>query len=64
MEFANAPINKYHCNLMNAIGVKADASGFPTERATQEVTRYNRRASDVFEPSAPETKDRRVEPRS
>lgn len=40
VEFANAPINKYYCNLMNAIGVKADASGFPTEGGTQEVTHY------------------------
>src|SRR5690606_287269 len=28
-EVANAPINKYYCNLMNAIGVKAGADGFP-----------------------------------
>jgi hypothetical protein len=37
---ANAPINKFYCNLMNAIGVKADASGFPTEGGTEEVTHF------------------------
>lgn len=39
-EFGNAPINKYFCNLMNAIGVKADATGFPTVGGDQEVTHY------------------------
>jgi len=37
---ANAPINKYFCNLMNAMGVKADASGFPAKSGTADVTRY------------------------
>lgn len=37
---ANAPINKYFCNLMNAVGVKADATGFPAEGGTEEVTHY------------------------
>ena len=39
-EFANAPINKYYCNLMNAIGVKAGQDGFPLVGGTQPVTRY------------------------
>ncbi|HYQ02072.1 MAG TPA: DUF1552 domain-containing protein [Polyangiaceae bacterium] len=37
---ANAPINKYYCNLMNALGVKAGADGFPAVGGTAEVTRY------------------------
>jgi hypothetical protein len=39
-QYANAPINKYYCNLMNAIGVKAGADGFPAEGGTAEVTHY------------------------
>jgi hypothetical protein len=39
-EFANAPINKYFCNLMNAIGVKAGPDGFPLEGGSLEVTHY------------------------
>jgi len=39
---ANAPINKYYCNLMNALGVKAGADGFPLERGTEEVSRFGR----------------------
>ena len=41
-EFGNAPINKYYCNLMNAIGVKAGPDGFPAEGGTQEVTHYGK----------------------
>ncbi len=37
---AAAPINKYYCNLMNAIGVKAGPDGFPAEGGTQEVTHF------------------------
>jgi hypothetical protein len=37
---ANAPINKYYCNLMNALGVKADASGFPASGGTSAVSKY------------------------
>jgi Protein of unknown function (DUF1552) len=37
---ANVPLNKYFCNLMNAIGVKADASGFPTVGGTEKVTKF------------------------
>jgi hypothetical protein len=37
---ANAPINKYFCNLMNALGVKAGADGFAAKNGTAEVTRF------------------------
>jgi Protein of unknown function (DUF1552) len=37
---ASQPINKYFCNLMNAIGVKADSTGFPKKGGTQPVTKY------------------------
>lgn len=37
---ANAPINKYFCNLMNALGVKAGADGFPALGGAAEVTRF------------------------
>ena len=37
---ANAPINKYFCNLMNAMGVKAGADGFPAMGGTAEVTHF------------------------
>lgn len=39
-QFANAPINKYYCNLMNALGVKAGADGFPAVDGTAEVTKF------------------------
>jgi hypothetical protein len=39
-EIANAPINKYYCNLMNAIGVKAGPDGFPSVGGTEAVTHY------------------------
>jgi len=39
---ANAPINKYFVNLMNALGVKAGADGFPAKGGTQEVTSFGR----------------------
>lgn len=42
VDLAKAPINKYYCNLMNAMGVKADASGFPTVGGTQPVTHFGR----------------------
>jgi hypothetical protein len=38
--YANAPINKYYCTLMNALGVKAGADGFPALGGTAEVTHY------------------------
>jgi hypothetical protein len=34
------PINKYFCNLMNAIGVKADKTGFPVKGGTEVVTKF------------------------
>jgi hypothetical protein len=37
---ANAPINKYYCNLMNGLGVKAGADGFPAPGGTAEVTKF------------------------
>jgi hypothetical protein len=39
-ELANAPVNKYYCNLMNAIGVKAGPDGFPAVGGTAPVTHY------------------------
>ena len=37
---ANAPINKYFCNLMNALGVRASDDGFPLTGSTADVTRF------------------------
>ena len=37
---ANAPINKYFYNLMNALGVKGDANGFPSKTGTGLVTQF------------------------
>jgi hypothetical protein len=37
---ANAPINKYYCNIMNAMGVKAGSDGFPSKGGTQPVTHF------------------------
>jgi hypothetical protein len=37
---ANAPINKYFYNLMNAVGVKADADGFPAQGGSNEVSQF------------------------
>jgi hypothetical protein len=37
---ANAPINKYFYNLMNAMGVKGDANGYPAKGGVGEVTRF------------------------
>ena len=34
---ASAPINKYFCSLMNALGVKAGADGFPAVGGQEEV---------------------------
>jgi Protein of unknown function (DUF1552) len=39
-KLANAPINKYYCNLMNALGVKAGSDGFPAKGGTAEVTKF------------------------
>ena len=37
---ANAPINKYYCNLMNALGVKAGVDGFAAQGGKALVTRF------------------------
>ncbi len=39
-KLANAPINKYYCNLMNALGVKAGKDGFPAKGGEAEVSRF------------------------
>lgn len=39
---ATQPINKYFCNLMNAVGVKADSTGFPVIGGTQPVTHFGK----------------------
>ncbi|WP_438027899.1 DUF1552 domain-containing protein [Sorangium sp. So ce233] len=37
---ANAPINKYFCNLMNALGVTAGTDGFPAPGGSEPVTHF------------------------
>jgi len=39
---SNAPINKYYCNLMNALGVKAGDDGFPLIGGSEEVRCFGR----------------------
>jgi hypothetical protein len=39
---ANAPINKYYCGLMNALGVKAGEDGFPLAGGAAEVTKFGK----------------------
>ena len=39
---ANAPINKYFCNLMNAMGVKGGADGFAQKDGAGPVTHFGR----------------------
>jgi hypothetical protein len=39
---ANAPINKYYVNLMNAMGVKAGADGFALKGGSAEVTHFGK----------------------
>jgi hypothetical protein len=41
-DVATQPINKYFCNLMNAIGVKAGADGFAAKGGTEPVTRFGK----------------------
>ena len=41
-DVATQPINKYFCNLMNAIGVKAGSDGHPVKGGTQPVTHYGK----------------------
>src|SRR4029079_11932982 len=37
---ANGPINKYYLAIMNAMGVKADANGYPAKGGTAPVTKF------------------------
>ncbi|HYQ17002.1 MAG TPA: Tat pathway signal sequence, partial [Polyangiaceae bacterium] len=40
-EFGNAPVNKYFCNIMNAMGLRADTNGFPAvDGPSSEVTHF------------------------
>jgi hypothetical protein len=39
-KIANAPINNYFCNLINAMGVKAGPDGFPMMGGSAEVTKF------------------------
>jgi hypothetical protein len=39
-KLANAPVNKYYYALMNALGVKADATGFPAVGGDAPVTKF------------------------
>jgi hypothetical protein len=39
-KYANAPINKYFCNLMNSLGVKAGTDGFAARGGTAEVKNF------------------------
>jgi len=39
-KIGNAPINKYFCNLMNAMGVKAGPDGYPAKGGSAEVTKF------------------------
>jgi hypothetical protein len=41
-EIGSQPINKYFCNIMNAVGVKAGPDGFPLAGGTEEVTHFGR----------------------
>ena len=40
-KYGNMPVNKYFCNIMNAMGMKADANGFPAKDGpASEVTHF------------------------
>ncbi|HYQ16867.1 MAG TPA: DUF1552 domain-containing protein [Polyangiaceae bacterium] len=40
-ELGNAPVNKYFCNIMNALGVRAGTDGFPAaDGPSSEVTHF------------------------
>lgn len=39
---ASQPVNKYYCNLLNAIGVKAGADGWPAKGGTAPVTKFGK----------------------
>ncbi|HXU00950.1 MAG TPA: DUF1552 domain-containing protein [Polyangia bacterium] len=38
--YANAPINKYFYNIMNGMGVKGDANGYPAKGGTAPVSKF------------------------
>jgi hypothetical protein len=40
-KYGNMPVNKYYCNIMNAMGMKADAMGYPAKDGpASEVTHF------------------------
>jgi len=39
-QFGNAPINKYYCNIMNAMGVRADAAGYPAKDGPESLVTH------------------------
>lgn len=40
-KFGNRPINKYYCNIMNAMGIRANAQGYPEkDGVSSEVTHF------------------------
>ena len=40
-KYGNMPVNKYFCNIMNAMGMKADANGFPAKGGpASEITHF------------------------
>jgi hypothetical protein len=40
-KYGNAPVNKYFCNIMTAMGMKADATGYPAKDGpASEVTHF------------------------
>ena len=41
-DVATQPINKYYCNLMNAIGVKAGPDGHPLKGGTAPVSKFGK----------------------
>jgi len=41
-DVATQPINKYYCNLMNAIGVKAGSDGHPLKGGTAPVSKFGK----------------------
>lgn len=45
---ASRPINKYFCNLMNALGVKAGADGFASPGGTMPVTHFGKYDSSAL----------------
>jgi len=41
-DVASMPINKYFCNLLNAIGAKADSTGYAAPGGTAPVTKFGK----------------------